>query len=182
MRMDKKNQTEIKYKTLFDSSRDAIMMLAPPIWTFTSGNNAAIKMFGAKDETEFISFEPWKVSPEYQPDGQRSSVKAKKMIKKAMEEGSNFFEWQHKKITGEEFSATVLLSRIKMDDKYSLQATVRDITEQKEIEEKLKKYTLELERFNKLAIGRELKMVELKKEIEELKKRLTHKNNIYGSR
>ena len=36
----------------------------------------------------------------------------------------------------------------------------------KELEEKMK----ELEKFNKLAVGREMKMIELKKEIEELKK------------
>jgi C4-dicarboxylate-specific signal transduction histidine kinase len=37
-----------------------------------------------------------------------------------------------------------------------------------ELEEKMK----DLEKFNKLAVGRELKMIELKKNLEELKKRL----------
>jgi PAS domain S-box-containing protein len=46
---------------------------------------------------------------------------------------------------------------------------VQDITEKKEAEETLKKRTEELEKFNRLAVGRELKMIELKKEIARLK-------------
>jgi len=49
---------------------------------------------------------------------------------------------------------------------------VFDLTEIKKKEEELQEKMEELERFNKLAIGRELKMIELKKEIEELKKEL----------
>jgi len=44
--------------------------------------------------------------------------------------------------------------------------------ERKQAEEKLMKKTEELERFNKLAVGRELKMIELKKEINALSEQL----------
>jgi len=114
------------------------MTLAPPEWNFTAGNPATLRLFGAEDEAEFIAFEPWRLSPEFQPDGKPSSEKAPAMIKKAMEEGSNFFEWTHKKISGEDFPATVLLSKITLDGKKLLQATVRDITLQKKAENTLK--------------------------------------------
>ena len=47
-------------------------------------------------------------------------------------------------------------------------AAARDITERKSAEEEIKKKTEESEGFNKLAVGRELKMIELKKEINAL--------------
>jgi PAS domain S-box-containing protein len=127
-----------KYRTLFEPSKDAIMTLEPPSWNFTSGNKAMVKMFKAKNERDFISKQPWQVSPKYQPDGQLSSVKAKKMIQKAMKDGKNFFEWTHKKLGGEEFYTTVLLSRVDEKDKSYLQATVRNINSEKKAGEKLR--------------------------------------------
>ncbi len=50
-----------------------------------------------------------------------------------------------------------------------------DITERKRAEEELKKRTEELERFNKMAVGRELKMIGLKKKIKELEEKLQKK-------
>jgi PAS domain S-box-containing protein len=53
----------------------------------------------------------------------------------------------------------------------------QDITERKQLEKKLEEYAkgletkvVELERFQRLTVGRELKMIELKKEIEELRR------------
>ncbi len=43
-----------------------------------------------------------------------------------------------------------------------------DITERKKAEEELKNHTRQLEHFNKMAVGRELRMIELKKEINAL--------------
>ncbi len=51
-----------------------------------------------------------------------------------------------------------------------------DLSEIKEKEQQLQDKIKQLEFFQKLAEGRELKMVELKKEIEELKKKINNKN------
>jgi len=141
-----RRRAELKYRTLFESSRDAIMMLSPPSWAFIAGNPSAFKMFNAKNEKEFTASDPWTLSPEFQPDGQLSSEKAKKMIEKAMKTGSNFFEWTHKKLGGKEFPATVLLTKIELEGKQLLQATVRDVTKQEEIEKSLREAHDELEK------------------------------------
>ncbi|MCF7858659.1 MAG: PAS domain-containing sensor histidine kinase [Candidatus Cloacimonetes bacterium] len=131
-------ESEERYKKLFLSSNDAIMTLAPPEWHFTSGNPAIHKLFHVKNEEEFIQIHPWDISPERQPDGSLSSEKALQNIEKAMREGSNFFEWIHKKINGENFTATVLLTRVDLKNVSFLQATVRDISVRKKTEERLK--------------------------------------------
>jgi PAS domain S-box-containing protein len=168
--MTKTTEDLKKYKIFYEASSDALMTLEPPEWNFTSGNPAAVKLFGAKDEQEFISLRPWDFSPEKQPDGKKSADKAKEMVMKAMEEGSNFFEWTHKKYKGESFPATVLLTRVEIDGNKFLLATVRDISAQKNLEEDLRAKIGETEKLNELMTGRELKMLELKEKIKELEK------------
>lgn len=131
-------KSEDRYRSLFVSSHDAIMTLEPPTWKYTSGNPATIELFKMKTEAEFLSYEPWKLSPELQPDGRASKEKAKEMIETAMREGSHFFEWTHKRANGEEFFANVQLSRVKQGEKAFLYAIIRDITERRRLEEKLK--------------------------------------------
>jgi len=128
-------ESEKRFRTLFESSQDALMILAPPSWKFTSGNKAAVELFGTKDMAELISLGPWDVSPEHQPDGQLSVDKARVMIETAIREGSHFFEWTHKQLRGEAFACTVMLTRMHLLGETIVQATVRDISAQKKTEE-----------------------------------------------
>jgi len=59
---------------------------------------------------------------------------AKKMIEIAMKKGSNFFEGTHKKLNDGDLFATVLLTKGQVKKEVYIQATVRDITEQKKVE------------------------------------------------
>ena len=140
--------SEERFRVLFESSQDAIMTLEPPAWNFTSGNPATLAMFRAKDVEEFLSFGPGGLSPKRQPNGSASAEKAKEMIETALREGSHTFEWTHARIDGEEFAAIVLLTRMEFAGKTILQATVRDITEQKWAEERLGRAMEKMEQTN----------------------------------
>jgi diguanylate cyclase (GGDEF)-like protein/PAS domain S-box-containing protein len=135
----KLKESEERHRLLFDESRDAMMTLAPPLWKFTSGNAAAVAMFGARDEADFTAHGPGEMSPEYQSDGRASGAAAREMIETAMGEGSCSFEWTHQRLSGAQFPALVLLSKLTVGGQAFLQCTVRDITERRRIEDDLRK-------------------------------------------
>jgi PAS domain S-box-containing protein len=136
---DALRESEARHRLLFDTSRDAMMTMAPPSWKFTSGNPAALAVFGVKDAAEFTKLGPWDVSPERQPDGRPSADKAREAIDAALREGSLFFEWTHRRPDGTDFPATVLITRMEMAGQAFLEATVRDITAQKRAGERIEK-------------------------------------------
>ncbi len=129
-----------KNRLLFENSRDALMIFAPPSWRFTSANAATLSLFGASSAAELMTLTAWDLSPERQPDGRLSSEKAQEMIALAMRTGSCSFEWEHQRLDGGTFSSDVLLTRMDMDDEPFVQATVRDITERKRTETELIEY------------------------------------------
>jgi PAS domain S-box-containing protein len=121
-------ESENLYRALFENSRDAMVVLAPPAWTFVAANAATREMFGVKDEATFLSLAPWNVSPATQPDGRPSADKALDMIKIAMLKGTHAFEWRHQRLDGCEISASVQLTRLEFAGQSLLQATIRDLS------------------------------------------------------
>lgn len=137
-------ESETRFRSLFESSRDAHMILEPPSWKFTSVNVSALRIFGSRKKTDFTHYTPWGLSPQRQPDGRVSGEKAREMLRAAMRQGFHFFEWMHKRVDGSEFSAEVSLTRIERQGKKFIHAVVKDITERKQAEEAIRESRREL--------------------------------------
>ncbi|MCX6636157.1 MAG: PAS domain S-box protein [Acidobacteria bacterium] len=151
-RREQLQESEERHRVLFESSRDAIMIMAPPSWKFTSGNLAALEMFGVTNEAGFTTLHLGDMSPTLQPDGRPSAEKAREATEKALREGSNFFPWTYKRANGDVFNANVLLARTRLRGKTILQATVRDVSEQQRLEAELS-HARKLEAVGQLAAG-----------------------------
>jgi PAS domain S-box-containing protein len=129
-------QSEEKFRVLFETSRDAIMLLDRT--GFLDCNQATLDIFGCASRDRFISKHPCELSPPRQLDGSDSFTAAQAHIEAAYAVGSQFFEWLHKRTDGTVFFAEVLLSRFELHGKTVLQAVVRDITTRKRAEERLR--------------------------------------------
>lgn len=143
--LDELQDSQTRYRMLFEASHDPQMTLEPSSRNFASGNRAALEMFQMRDEAEFLSHGPVDLSPERQPDGQESAEKAKKLAEIAIREGSHFFEWTHRRKNGEIFLAEVLVTRMERRGQIFLHSRVRDITERKRTEEILRRSEEQLE-------------------------------------
>gem|GEM_PF-1828549 len=120
-------QSEERYRSLFYYTSDAILLMGEK--NFTDCNNAAIEMFGGKVKSDIIGHSPLEFSPERQPDAELSSILAGKWVKKAFEEGSVKFDWQHVRKDGTPFFAQVILTAFSLNNEKLLQVNMRDITE-----------------------------------------------------
>jgi len=86
-------------------------------------------------------------------------------------------QYQQRRKDGTKFWADTFISIIK-DENGKPQGTIgidHDITEQKEMEKELKEKMKELKKFNKVMVGRENRMIELKKEVNQLGQQLGKK-------
>ncbi|PXF58743.1 MAG: hypothetical protein C4B58_05465 [Deltaproteobacteria bacterium] len=141
--------SEKRFRTLYETTGDAIMMLDEK--GFLACNPKTLSIFGVATVEEFCSRHPADLSSARQPDGTDSMTAARERIETAMTEKSNRFEWIHKRQdTGEDFPAEVLLSAMELNGRQVLQATVRDITDRKRAEEE----HLEINRRLKAATAR----------------------------
>ncbi len=140
------SDSEEKFKTIFQSSRDALMLLTTK--GFFDCNQATIDIFGFSNKEEFLNLHPSDISPVYQPNGENSMELANKYIGDALNKKIPMFEWVHKKKNGAFFYCEVLLSPITLGGENIVHAVVRDISERKKAESVIKKSE---EKFRKLA-------------------------------
>lgn len=147
-------------RLLLENSTDAIL-LAHPDGRILRINEAASKIFGYSEE-EIMSTGKAEIVDLSDP-----------RVAEAHEERDRTGHFRGE-LTGQRKDGTkfpiYLSSSIFKTKKGEILASliIRDITEQKKAEETIKERIAELEKFNKFMIGRENKMIKLKKEINEL--------------
>ncbi len=128
-------ESAARFKAIYESAHDSLMLLDEK--GFFDCNPRTIELFGFKSKEEFMQVHPADISPPIQPDGSESFPAAQERIGEAFRLGSCRFEWIHRKTTGEDFPAEVLLTAFTLNGKRVLQATVRDISQRKKTEKSL---------------------------------------------
>ena len=141
-------ESELKYRTVFESSSDAMLLLDSG--KFLDCNEAALRAFGYSTRGELLGRHPGEVSPALQPDGRESLVVADENIATAFRDGRSFFEWLHMRADGTVFPADVLLTPLDYQGRKVLQATVRDITPRKIAETEIAEKNTELRQLNEV--------------------------------
>ena len=82
-----------KYKSFFENSADAMLIIEND--EFVDCNPATVAMLGYENKEGIINIPPFKLSPEFQPDGRLSFDKSAEMISIAKKHGNHRFEWEH---------------------------------------------------------------------------------------
>ena len=130
-------QAEIRYQRLFENANDGIFIMDGN--EFIECNTQVLNIYGLNSKEQILGKSPIDFSPEFQPDGQNSAAKARKKIQKALKGTPQVFEWQHRTWDGKTVDVEVSLNRLQLVDDVYVQAIVRDLTEQKKAQEKLRK-------------------------------------------
>ena len=130
------SNSEKKFKTVFESANDAIMLIENN--EFIDFNIKAEEIFGLTREN-LLHKTPAELSPEYQNDGTLSTEKSFSILQKANKGEPVQYEWVHKKPDGTLFDTEVSLASIILGSKTFLLAVVRDVTEKKRIIESITK-------------------------------------------
>ena len=148
-------------RSLIEASLDPLVTISPE-GKVTDVNEATIKVTGvAKEQLIGTDFSTYFVEPE----------KAREGYLQVFEKGFvTDYPLTIRHITGR-LTDVLYNASVYKDDKggvIGVFAAARDVTATKQAEEQMKNRSMELEKLNKAMVGRELKMIELKKEIEEL--------------
>lgn len=151
--------SEERYYQLFNLSPDALFIIDTD-GSFVECSNVAIERYGYSRE----EFRKMKV-PELSADDLRE--KEPDQVRKALESSRNV-DSRHRKKDGTEIPVDIKTIPIELDGKKMILASVRDITERKKAEEKIQTQLKELQNWQSVTLGRELRTIELKKEVNEL--------------
>ena len=91
-------------------------------------NEEAVRLFEMGSKQEYME-RHFDLSPEYQPDGQRSREKAVAILKQVFVEGRHVFEWLHQTLDGTLIPCEITLVRVRYGNKDVIAGYTRDLRE-----------------------------------------------------
>ncbi|MDP8241901.1 MAG: PAS domain S-box protein, partial [Candidatus Celaenobacter antarcticus] len=158
---------EDRYRQIYQFSPDSVIIHDMDM-NILDANNKAVEEFGYSKE-ELLKKKIFDLHPE-------TELKHSAQVLDAMKKKEMMtVETEFVRKNGSVFLSESTPCKYTLGSKSIIHVVIRDITEKRKIEEDIKKRMNELEIFNDITVGRELKMLELKKEINELLKRMGKK-------
>ncbi|MCL1867272.1 MAG: PAS domain S-box protein, partial [Oscillospiraceae bacterium] len=95
-------------------------------------NDKAVELFGLKSKTEYYK-RFYEFSPEFQPDGKRSSDTIGRILEETFKKGRMVFEWMHKFIDGTELPVEITLVKVNYNGEDIIAGYTRDLREMKSL-------------------------------------------------
>lgn len=106
--------------------------VSPETHRFIWANEPALQLFGVDGLEEFRRFSIYDFSPEFQPDGESSAIKARRHLQIALEKGGHDFDWRHQNLGGQQIDAFVIATRIEHEGAVLLQTSCRDFSAERQ--------------------------------------------------
>ena len=122
---------EERYRTLFGSANDSILIVDPELPGVVDCNAKALEIFGCTREQMLGLLPSQELSPPVQPDGNNSEEEAARRRGLALQGQPQFYEWRHLRADGTPFDTEVSFSRLNLKGKDLLMAITRDISDRK---------------------------------------------------
>jgi len=138
--------SEEKYRSLFENAKDAIIILDK--FEILEFNSATTELLD-KSAEEIIYQNLLHFTPEYQSNEANSQELALRYAKEALLGKKQFFTWLLIRGGKTIFESEISLSRFSKGKKFFLIAIIRDVSKNKEHEQKIKAQMNELEEVNK---------------------------------
>ena len=161
-------ESEELWRLLIESARDYAIFTIDPERHVTSWSQGAVDILGYS-ESEILG----KLSDTVFIPEDRAKGAPERELQAARDEGMSVNERVHLRKDGSRFhgSGTVRPLRDRDGGIIGFVKIMRDLSDQKAFEAEMRQRNEELERFNKAAVGRELRMIELKREVNALAKK-----------
>ena len=177
---DALRESEELFRNLFMRHEAVKLILDPETGDIIDANNAAEKFYGWSRE-QLLTMKIFDINT-------LTQAEIRKALQTVKDQKRTRFQFRHRRADGAIRDVEIFSSRIDVKGKPLLHSIITDISERKaaeirmlqineELEQKVQQRTAELtrtiaqlEETNRVFVGRELKMAELKKRIEELEK------------
>jgi PAS domain S-box-containing protein len=131
-------ESEARYRAQVEHAMEGIIVLDVASGKFVEANAMATRMF-AMSRTQLLQCSPLDLSPQQQPDGQRTIDVVSKYLAEAMAGKNLMFEWMHRDANGRIFPTEVRLVRLPSSRYQLLRGSIIDISERKQIEAELRR-------------------------------------------
>lgn len=133
--IDTLEENESKYRTLFDSANEGIMVVSDRI---EECNDQVVRLLGF-DKSEIIGRRIVDFTPERQPHGDKSTEMARNRFDLARQGKPQYFLWRSRRKDGSEIDVDVMLKAARVGNRTVVLTTLLDITDRRRAELELRR-------------------------------------------